>query len=181
VPVFCTVQVALKLVPATKTVLLAGLFDKTRHVHSCGVAVGFTKPLPLPPPPVPLPVPVLFPPPPVEEGLVAAGTLVLVAIKNRIVAVGVGVTVEVLVGEGTKLGVALGGNRMAVCVWAAIAVCTIIVSIEPGPDAEGGGVTSAGVAQPKMTNITISHKVRRRTLRLFITPPRYTFRLVSFQ
>lgn len=114
-PVFCTVQVALKLVPATKTVLLAGLFDKTRHVHSCGVAVGFTKPLPLPPPPVPLPVPVLLPPPPIK-GLVAEGTLVWVAIKNRIVAVGVGVTVEVFVGEGIKLGVALGGNRMAVCV-----------------------------------------------------------------
>jgi len=99
--------------------------------------------------------------------------LVLVAIKNSTVAVGVGVMVKVFVGDGIGVNVAVGGATMAVCVCAATAVWTMRVSTEPGPDAEGGGVTSAGVAQPKMTNPRVNHKVIRRTLRLFITPPRY--------
>jgi hypothetical protein len=105
--------------------------------------------------------------------------LVFVGIKNRMVAVGDGVMVNVLVGDGTRVGVAVGGATMAVWVCAASAVWTMRVSMEPGPDAEGGGVTSAGVAQPRMTNPKISHKVIPRTIRLFITPPRYTLKTIS--
>jgi hypothetical protein len=109
------------------------------------------------------------------------GTLVFVfvAIKNKIVAVGVGVAVGVLVGEGINEGVKVGDAITAVCVCAACAVWAMMVSREPGPEAEGGGVTSTGAPQPKMTNPATSHKVIRRATRLFIIPPRYTLYMIS--
>jgi hypothetical protein len=82
--------------------------------------------------------------------------------------------VAVFVGDGIKVGVKVDVATMAVCVCAATAVWMIKVSIEPGTDVTAGGVTSAGVAQPRMTIPRVNHKVIRRTMRLFITPPRYT-------
>lgn len=151
----------------------AGVFDITAQAHNCRLRTLSSLPE-LSPLPEPLPV--------LEPTLVPrkeVGTLVLVGNKNRMVAVGDGVIVGVLVANGISEGVLEGGSATMVCVCAAFAVCTITVSTDPDPEEEGGA-TSTGVPQLNMTNPKISHKVVRRMVRVLITHPLWYLLTYSF-
>jgi hypothetical protein len=106
--------------------------------------------------------------------------------RNKNVAVGVGVMVAVLVARGVIVGVLVGGKTVNVCVCAAAAVRTTMVSTEPGSAGEeGGDATSTGVPQLKITNPIISHNIVRRTIRLLITYPlkcylKFSFTILSY-
>ena len=80
--------------------------------------------------------------------------------------------VVALVGVGVPVCVWVGGTRTAVCVWAAAAVCAMILSTELDSGVDGAGEgTRTGEAQLKMTSPKTSPRVMRRSIRLFNLPP----------
>jgi len=92
-----------------------------------------------------------------------AGEFVNVGSKKIKVEVGDGVTEAVTVGDGVKVGVDVGGIKVAVWLAAMAAVWAIITSSSPGDNVEIGGLPddgSKGAQESIVIIVTVNNIVR---------------------